>query len=74
MPLQFAVLKLYERCHRPLGDEADLDLAGLCRVGVAHPIRLVVAGTDVPGEGDAVRRVPSEDFAPVALLAGGIAL
>ena len=42
--------------------------------GIECPVRRVVAGADVPGEADSVRRIPLEHRAPVALRAFDVAL
>jgi hypothetical protein len=55
------------------GDETDFDFAGFAGVGIELPVFLVVSGAEVPGEADAVRRIPCDDFSPVALFALGAA-
>src|SRR5829696_3660344 len=55
-----AMLELDPGGGRAGGVEADLDLAGLGRVRLGHPV-----GADLPGEGQAGGRLPGQDPAPV---------
>src|SRR6202453_4473519 len=64
MPVDVAVLQLDQGPPRSLGGEADLDLAGVVRLGLDLPLR-----TDVPAEHHAVRRVVGEYTGPAALAA-----
>src|SRR5436853_3980761 len=57
-----AVLELDPGPVGRLGDEADLDLAGLVEICLDLP-----AGADVPGEDDPARGVVSENSSPLAL-------
>src|ERR1700744_2506740 len=74
MTLQLAVLQLDQGGFRSFGGKANLDFTRLGHVRVAGPIRLIVAWANVPGEGDAVRRVPRQDGAPVVLVGVDISL
>src|SRR4051812_23537347 len=64
MVVEVAVLELDARALRGLGDEGDLDLARLRRVGLDPPLR-----ADVPAEHDAARRLVDEHARPVAFAA-----
>src|ERR1700692_4907087 len=57
MALQLAVLQLDKGRSRSLGRKSDFDFTGLGRIRVGLPIRLIVAGANMPREGDAMRRV-----------------
>src|SRR5579871_6684607 len=67
--LDCAVLKFDEGSGGAFFGEADVDFAGFGEVGIELPV-----GAEVPGEGDAMRRLPGEDMAPVAVVAFGVAL
>src|SRR5215212_2200556 len=60
--VEVAVLKHHARPLGCLGDEPNLDLAGLVGVGLDLPLR-----GDVPADHEAVRRVVGEDARPAAL-------
>jgi hypothetical protein len=64
VPVEVAVLELHPGALRGLGDEADLDLAGVVRVRLDLPLRV-----DVPAEHDPVRRFAFQDAGPPALAA-----
>ena len=62
MTIEVSVLELDARPLRSLGDEPDLDLAGLLEVGLQLPAR-----ADVPAEDHPVGRLVGEDARPMAL-------
>src|SRR4051794_26976481 len=55
MAVEVAMLELDPRPLGRLGDEADLDLAGLVRIGLDLPPR-----ADVPAEHETIRRLEGE--------------
>ena len=61
MALEVAMLEFDQRCRVSHGREADFDFAGFAEVGGERPVSLESLGED-----DFVRRVPSEDAAPLA--------
>src|ERR1700733_2718966 len=64
VPVQIAMLELDPGALCGLGDEPDLDLAGLRRVALQLPLR-----ADVPAEHQPVRRLVGKDSRPLALTA-----
>src|SRR5689334_20669761 len=64
VPVEVAVLELDARALRRLGDEPDLDLAGVVGVGDELPVR-----ADVPAEDDALVGLVGQDPRPPALAA-----
>src|SRR5207248_7765045 len=64
VPVEVAVLQLDPGALRGFGDEGDLDLAGVVRVGFDLPLR-----ADVPAEHDSVRWFVSEHARPAAFAA-----
>src|ERR1700733_14412432 len=62
--VQVAVFELDPGALGPLGDETDLDLARLLRVGLDLPPR-----ADIPADDHAVGRVVDQDPGPTALAA-----
>src|SRR5580658_8063512 len=72
--LQLAVFKLDQRASRSIRSESNFDFAGPGGIRVTDPVRRIMPGANMPGEGDAMGRVPREHFAPVAQLAFNIPL
>jgi enoyl-CoA hydratase/carnithine racemase len=68
VPVDVAVFQLDQGCAAVLG-EADLDFAGVSRVGVVLPL-----GVDLPGHHQPAGRVEDLDRAPFAFAAVGVAL
>src|SRR5262249_27563139 len=64
VPVEVTVLQLDPGAGRGLGDEPDLDLAGVVRVGLDLPLR-----ADVPAEHHPVRWFVGQDPRPAALAA-----
>src|ERR1700680_398905 len=62
VPVDVAVLQLQSGARRRLGDEADLDLAGVVRLGLDLPLR-----ADVPAEHHTVWWFVDENACPPAL-------
>src|SRR6266542_2181774 len=69
VPVEVAVLELDPGALRVLRDEADLDLAGVLRLGLDLPRR-----ADVPAEHDPLRWLVDQHAGPVTLAAVGAAV
>ena len=67
--LEAAMFEVDEGRCGALGDKTNFDFAGFVGIGIELPVLLLISGAEVPGEGDAVWRIPGDDFAPVALFA-----